>query len=53
MVSRPSRQGLWDYFFFIDINGHHTDSNITAALEELDASVTMIKILGSYPRAVL
>jgi len=51
--SRPSRQGLWDYLFFIDIDGHQTDKDITTALEELKSHVTMIKILGSYPKAIL
>jgi len=51
--SRPSRQGLWDYLFFIDINGHQADEDITLALSELQSNVTMIKILGSYPKAIL
>ncbi len=51
--SRPSRQGLWDYLFFIDIDGHQTDQAITSALDELKASVTMVKVLGSYPKAIL
>ncbi|MCK5356256.1 MAG: prephenate dehydratase [Methyloprofundus sp.] len=51
--SRPSRQGLWDYLFFIDINGHQTDQNIAMALNELQSNVNMIKILGSYPKAIL
>ena len=51
--SRPSRQGLWDYLFFIDIDGHQTDSNIITALAELESRVTMIKVLGSYPKAIL
>jgi chorismate mutase/prephenate dehydratase len=51
--SRPSRQGLWDYLFFIDIDGHQNDDNVAAALQELQEHVTMMKILGSYPKAVL
>ncbi|MCK5870326.1 chorismate mutase [Methylococcaceae bacterium HT4] len=51
--SRPSRQGLWDYLFFIDIDGHQTDKDIVTALEELKSRVTMIKVLGSYPKAIL
>lgn len=51
--SRPSRQGLWDYLFFIDIDGHQTDQKITTALKELTSRVTMLKILGSYPKAIL
>lgn len=51
--SRPSRQGLWDYFFFVDVNGHQTDKNIALALAELESNATTIKILGSYPKAIL
>lgn len=51
--SRPSRQGLWEYVFFIDIDGHKDDENVAKALEILQANVTMLKILGSYPKAVI
>ncbi|WP_432740301.1 prephenate dehydratase [Methylobacter sp. G7] len=51
--SRPSRQGLWDYVFFIDIEGHCEDNNVAKALELLKANVNMLKLLGSYPKAVL
>ncbi len=51
--SRPSRQGLWDYVFFIDIEGHQHDENITKALENLKNNVTLLNILGSYPKAVI
>jgi len=51
--SRPSRQGLWDYLFFIDIDGHQSDPDIILALDELQSRVTMIKVLGSYPKAIL
>ena len=51
--SRPSRQGLWDYVFFIDIEGHCEDEQVVKALEILKENVSMIKLLGSYPRAVL
>jgi chorismate mutase/prephenate dehydratase len=51
--SRPSRQGLWECVFFIDIEGHSEDANVTEALEILKGSVSMLKLLGSYPKAVL
>lgn len=51
--SRPSRQGLWEYVFFIDIDGHHEDETIASALQVLRSNVGMLKILGSYPQAVL
>jgi chorismate mutase/prephenate dehydratase len=51
--SRPSRQGMWNYVFFIDIEGHMDDENVANALEELEQAASMVKVLGSYPRAVL
>jgi len=51
--SRPSRQGLWDYVFFIDIDGHSEDPQVAEALDLLKANVNMLKLLGSYPKAVL
>ncbi len=50
--SRPSRQGLWDYVFFIDIVGHSDDENVSEALAKLKTKVSMFKRLGSYPQAV-
>ena len=51
--SRPSRQGLWDYVFFIDIEGHAEDEKVAQALETLKTRVRMMKILGSYPKAAI
>lgn len=51
--SRPSRQGLWDYVFFIDIDGHRDDPDVFKALQSLQNNVKMLKILGSYPKAVI
>jgi chorismate mutase/prephenate dehydratase len=51
--SRPSRQGLWDYIFFIDIEGHNEDKNIAQALDTVKENVKMFKLLGSYPKAIL
>jgi len=51
--SRPSRQGLWDYVFFIDIEGHSEDRAVAEALDSLKHNVSMLKLLGSYPKAVL
>ncbi|KAF3983534.1 MAG: prephenate dehydratase [Methylococcales symbiont of Hymedesmia sp. n. MRB-2018] len=51
--SRPSKQGLWDYVFFIDFKGHKEDSEVCAALELLKQNVNLLNILGSYPKAVI
>lgn len=51
--SRPSRRGMWEYAFFVDIEGHVDDPNVKQALEELQQAATLFKVLGSYPCAVL
>lgn len=51
--SRPSRRGMWEYAFFVDIEGHVDDPNVRAALDELKQEATLFKVLGSYPCAVL
>ena len=50
--SRPSRSGLWEYVFFVDIEGHREDGKVAVALEELKRSAAFVKILGSYPVAI-
>ena len=51
--SRPSRVGMWDYVFFVDVEGHAGDAHVLAAVECLQKSASMVKVLGSYPVAVL
>ena len=48
--SRPSRLGKWEYVFFIDIAGHRQDSEVAAALAELESAAALFRVLGSYPR---
>ncbi len=51
--SRPSRRKNWEYYFFVDFLGHITDSEIQQALEELAEHCQFVRILGSYPRAIV
>lgn len=51
--SRPSRVGMWEYVFFIDIEGHADEPKTAEALTKLRHESSMLKILGSYPKAVL
>lgn len=51
LESRPSRQGLWEYLFFVDIEGHREDAKVAAALGEAQEHASFLKILGSYPVA--
>lgn len=50
--SRPSRTGLWEYVFYVDIEGHQSDAKVTAALAQLKPLAAFVKVLGSYPVAV-
>jgi chorismate mutase/prephenate dehydratase len=49
--SRPSRSGIWEYVFFIDVEGHVSDENVSVALADIDAHASFFKVLGSYPRS--
>lgn len=53
ITSQPSLQERNRYLFFLDIDVHQEDEAFKAALNELDAGCVSIKILGSYPKAVL
>jgi chorismate mutase / prephenate dehydratase len=52
--SRPARArtALWEYLFFIDLEGHQRDGHVAAALAALRSKAPYLKILGSYPVAV-
>lgn len=52
LESRPSRAALWEYLFFVDIEGHREDDAVAAALSELAGKAAFLKILGSYPCAM-
>ena len=51
--SRPSRQAMWEYVFYIDVNGHRDDAGLAAALVALEEKAFAVKVLGSYPKAVI
>jgi chorismate mutase/prephenate dehydratase len=47
--SRPSKKKAWDYYFFVDLEGHVLGKRIKMALDKLEDKCKYIKILGSYP----
>jgi chorismate mutase/prephenate dehydratase len=49
--SRPSKKKAWDYYFFIDCEGHQSDPRVARALAQLEGMCKFLKILGSYPDA--
>lgn len=52
LESRPSRAGLWEYVFYVDIEGHQQDQKVARALAQLKQIAAFVKVLGSYPMAV-
>jgi len=48
--SRPSKKKAWDYYFFIDMEGHCENRHVVKALSELEKECRYLKILGSYPK---
>ncbi len=47
--SRPARSGQWEYYFYIDIEGHPDQPHVAAALKELRTVCAFFKLLGTYP----
>jgi chorismate mutase/prephenate dehydratase len=51
LESRPARSGLWEYVFYIDIEGHALDAKVARALKDVERRAAFVKNLGSYPVA--
>jgi chorismate mutase/prephenate dehydratase len=47
--SRPARVGTWEYYFYVDIEGHLAEPRVATALAELQRVCAFYKCLGSYP----
>jgi chorismate mutase/prephenate dehydratase len=47
--SRPSKRKAWEYFFFIDCEGHVEDEKVARTVEQLEKECSFVKVLGSYP----
>lgn len=50
--SRPARIGTWEYYFYVDIEGHVRDAAVARALDELKDNAAFFKVLGSYPQSL-
>ena len=49
--SRPSRRKAWEYFFFVDCEGHADDPRVARAITAVGKHCTFVKVLGSYPNS--
>ncbi len=50
--SRPRKQGLGRYMFFLDLEGRDVEPHVADALAGLRAHVEVLRVLGSFPAAV-
>jgi chorismate mutase/prephenate dehydratase len=50
--SRPARMGTWEYYFYVDIEGHLQDGKVAKALAELKENAAFFRVLGSYPSSL-
>jgi chorismate mutase/prephenate dehydratase len=53
MESRPAQDRMWEYLFFLDLEGHRTEKRISDCLGEMAGRTSFIKHLGSYPKGEL
>jgi chorismate mutase/prephenate dehydratase len=49
--SRPSKRKAWEYYFFVDCEGHKDDRPVARAIAELQKQCNFVKVLGSYPNS--
>jgi chorismate mutase/prephenate dehydratase len=49
--ARPSGRKVWDYVFFLDMEGHVEDEKVIHAIERLKQDCMFLKVLGSYPKS--
>ncbi len=49
--SRPSKKRNWEYYFFVDVKGHHSEEHVQVAIAEARKHCLRLNVLGSYPRA--
>jgi chorismate mutase/prephenate dehydratase len=47
--SRPSKRRAWEYFFFVDVDGHAEEEPVATAIRKLEKHCSFVKVLGSYP----
>lgn len=51
IVSRPSKQAVWQYMFFLECQGHYEENPLKSVIQEIEAESLYVKILGAYPRS--
>ncbi|MDD5069360.1 MAG: prephenate dehydratase [Candidatus Omnitrophica bacterium] len=50
--SRPSKKKPWEYYFFVDLEGHSQSSLVQRALKLIEKQTSFVRVLGSYPKGI-
>ena len=50
ITSQPSRRNAWEYYFFVDTEGHSQDDRVRQAVAEAKSHCQHLRVIGSYPR---
>jgi len=53
LESRPAKVGMWEYVFYVDIEGHEQEKHVAAAIKDIESRASYLKHLGSYPVAMV
>ncbi len=53
LESRPAKVGMWEYVFYVDIEGHQNDPKVAEAVKDIGSRASYLKHLGSYPVALM
>jgi chorismate mutase/prephenate dehydratase len=51
LAERPSQRMNWEYYFFVDLEGHLEEARVAKALAEARSHCLQLTVLGSFPRA--
>lgn len=52
-IAQVGGNKLWEYVFFMDIEGHPDDSTVAKAISAMRDEASFLKVIGGYPRSVI
>jgi prephenate dehydratase len=50
--SRPTKETPWEYYFYVDFDGHYNDEKVMLTLNRIKIQTKFFKLLGSYPKGI-
>lgn len=50
--SRPTKETPWEYYFYVDFDGHYNDEKVMLTLNRIKTQTKFFKLLGSYQKGI-